>query len=256
MSHALTLSAEDGHQLAAYRATPAGTPRGALVVIQEIFGVNSHIKKVSDGWAADGYVALAPALFDRVERGVDMGYGPEDIQQGRELRGKISTDDSVKDVRAAVRELARTHLRVGVVGYCWGGTMAWLAATRIEGLSATVGYYGGGIADTAEESAPVPGDAPLRGDRHRDPEGALREGAAHSPDRPRPRLSRGARLQLRRARELPRAERAPGARADARLLPPARRLGEQVGRPGRRIDQPDRQARQDPSPDSLAGSLS
>lgn len=156
MSQALTLSAEDGHQLAAYRAAPAGTPRGALVVIQEIFGVNSHIKKISDGWAADGYVALAPALFDRVERGVDIGYGPEDIQQGRELRGKISTDDSVKDVRAAVRELARTHLRVGVVGYCWGGTLAWLAATRIEGLSATVGYYGGGIADTAEESPRCP----------------------------------------------------------------------------------------------------
>ena len=128
MGQTLTLSAEDGHQLAAYRATPAGTPRGGLVVVQEIFGVNSHIKKMSDGWAADGYVALAPALFDRVERGVDMGYSPDDIQQGRELRGKISTDDSVRDVRAAVRELARAGLRVGVVGYCWGGTLAWLAA--------------------------------------------------------------------------------------------------------------------------------
>ena len=152
MGQTLTLSAEDGHQLSAYRATPAATPRGGLVVIQEIFGVNSHIKKVTDGWAADGYVALAPALFDRVERGVDIGYSAEDIQQGRELRGKISTDDSVRDVRAAVRELARAGLRVGVVGYCWGGTMAWLAATRIDGLSATVGYYGGGIAETAEES--------------------------------------------------------------------------------------------------------
>jgi carboxymethylenebutenolidase len=156
MAQTLTLSAEDGHQLAAYRATPAGTPRGALVVVQEIFGVNSHIKKVSDGWAADGYVALAPALFDRVERGVETGYGPDDIQRGRELRGKISTDDAVRDVRAAVRELGRSGLRVGVVGYCWGGTMAWLAATRIEGLSAAVGYYGGGIADTAEEQPRCP----------------------------------------------------------------------------------------------------
>jgi carboxymethylenebutenolidase len=152
----LTLSAEDGHELAAYRAMPADTPRGGLVVVQEIFGVNSHIKTVADRWAADGYVALAPALFDRVERGVDMGYGPDDIQQGRELRGKISTDDSVRDVRAAVRELARAGLPVGVVGYCWGGTMAWLAATRIDGLSATVGYYGGGIAETAEESPRCP----------------------------------------------------------------------------------------------------
>jgi carboxymethylenebutenolidase len=156
MSQTLTLSAEDGHQLAAYRAAPAGAPRGGLVVVQEIFGVNAHIKKVADRWAADGYVALAPALFDRVERGVDMGYEPNDIQQGRELRGKISTDDSVRDLRAAVRELARAGLRVGVVGYCWGGTMAWLAATRIDGLSAAVGYYGGGIADTAEESPRCP----------------------------------------------------------------------------------------------------
>jgi carboxymethylenebutenolidase len=151
MSQTLTLSAEDGHQLSAYRAMPAGTPRGGLVVVQEIFGVNAHIRNVTDGWAKDGYVGLAPALFDRVERGVEIGYEADDIQQGRELRGKISTDDAVRDVRAAVRELARHGLRVGVVGYCWGGTMAWLAATRIDGLSATVGYYGGGIADTAEE---------------------------------------------------------------------------------------------------------
>jgi carboxymethylenebutenolidase len=126
------------------------------VVVQEIFGVNSHIRKVTDGWAADGYVALAPALFDRVERNVEMGYGPDDIQQGRELRGKISTDDAVRDVRAAVRELAQAGLRIGVVGYCWGGTLAWLAATRIEGLSASVGYYGGGIADAAAEAPRCP----------------------------------------------------------------------------------------------------
>jgi carboxymethylenebutenolidase len=156
MGQTLTLSAEDGHRLSAYRAAPAGAARGGLVVVQEIFGVNSHIRNVADGWAADGYVALSPALFDRVERNVEMGYGADDIQQGRELRGKISTDDAVRDVRAAVRELARDGLRVGVVGYCWGGTMAWLAATRIEGLSAAVGYYGGGIADTAAESPRCP----------------------------------------------------------------------------------------------------
>ena len=197
MGQTLTLSAEDGRQLAAYRRCRR-TPRGGLVVVQEIFGVDSHIQEDVGRMGRRRYVALAPALFDRVERGVDIGYSPGDIQQGRELRGKISTDDSVRDVRAAVRELARAGLRVGVVGYCWGGTMAWLAATRIEGLSATVGYYGGGIAETAEESAPVPGDAPLRGNRHGDPEGALREGAAHPPDAPRPRVSRRSRLQLRR----------------------------------------------------------
>jgi carboxymethylenebutenolidase len=156
MGEMLTLTSEDGHQLAAYRAGPPGPPRGGVVIIQEIFGVNRHIRGVADGYAADGYVALAPALFDRVERGVTLGYAPSDIQQGRELRGKISTDDAVRDVRAAVRELSRSGARVGVVGYCWGGTLAWLAATRIDGVAAAVGYYGGGIADAAGEQPACP----------------------------------------------------------------------------------------------------
>lgn len=156
MGDTLTLTAEDGHRLSAYRATPAGAPRGALVVVQEIFGVNSHIKRVTDGFAADGYVALAPALFDRVEPGFAIGYRPEDVERGRAVRGKIDMADLVKDVRAGVRELARSGLRVGVVGYCMGGTLAWLAATRIDGVSAAVGYYGGGIAATAEERPRCP----------------------------------------------------------------------------------------------------
>jgi len=152
----LTLTAEDGHRLAAYRAAPAGAPRGGLVVVQEIFGVNSHIKRVSDGFAADGYVALAPALFDRVERDYATGYAPADIERGRAVRGKLTLDQAVMDVRAAVRELARSHAKVGVVGYCFGGTMAWLAATRIDGVAAAVGYYGGGIADTVQEQPRCP----------------------------------------------------------------------------------------------------
>jgi carboxymethylenebutenolidase len=156
MGEMLTLNAEDGHQLGAYRATPSGAPRAGLVVIQEIFGVNGHIQRVTDGFAADGYAALAPALFDRVERNIQIGYTPADIEQGREIRGKISTDDAVRDVRAAVRQLAGQGLKVGVVGYCWGGTMAWLAATRIDGLAAAVGYYGGGIADAAGEKPQCP----------------------------------------------------------------------------------------------------
>src|SRR5262245_1265072 len=156
MSQTLTLSAEDGHQLAAYRATPAGTPRGGLVVVQEIFGVNSHIKRTCDGFAADGYVALAPALFDRVQRDYATGYSPDDIEAGRAVRGKLTLDDAVADVRAAVRELARSGAKVGVVGYCFGGTMAWLAATRIDGVAGAVGYYGGGIADTAQEQPRCP----------------------------------------------------------------------------------------------------
>ncbi|PYM66094.1 MAG: carboxymethylenebutenolidase [Candidatus Rokuibacteriota bacterium] len=156
MGDTLTLSASDGHRLSAYRATPAGTPRGGLVVAQEIFGVNSHIKRVADGWAADGYVALAPALFDRVERGVALLYTQADIERGREIRGKMSTEDAVQDVRAAVRELAQAGHRIGVVGYCWGGTLAWLAATRVDGVAAAVGYYGGGVAEAAAEEPRCP----------------------------------------------------------------------------------------------------
>lgn len=156
MGEMLTLTAEDVHRFAAYRATPAGAPRGTLVIVQEIFGVNSHIKKVCDGFAADGYVALAPALFDRVERDFETGYAPADIERGRAVRGKVSLDDMVIDVRAAVRELAKTGGKVGVVGYCMGGTVAWLAATRIDGVAAAVGYYGGGIADAAGEPPRCP----------------------------------------------------------------------------------------------------
>jgi carboxymethylenebutenolidase len=156
MGEMLTLTAEDGHRLGAYRAAPAGTPRGGLVVVQEIFGVNSHIQRTCDGFAADGYVALAPALFDRVQRDYATGYSPADIEAGRAVRGKLTLDDAVADVRAAVRELARSGAKVGVVGYCFGGTMAWLAATRIDGVAAAVGYYGGGIADTAQERPRCP----------------------------------------------------------------------------------------------------
>ncbi|HXG17075.1 MAG TPA: dienelactone hydrolase family protein [Calidithermus sp.] len=152
----ITLTAEDGHRLSAYRAAPDGTPRGGLVVIQEIFGVNSHIRKVTEGFAADGYVALAPALFDRVERGVELGYQAADIERGRELRGKVGWDTMVVDVKAAVEALRREGLRVGVVGYCMGGSLAWLAATRIPGVAAAVSYYGGAVADFAAERPRCP----------------------------------------------------------------------------------------------------
>jgi len=156
MGEMLTLTAADGHRLSAYRATPAGTPRGALVVIQEIFGVNAHIKKVTDGFAADGYVAIAPALFDRVERDFETGYAPADIERGRMVRGKLQIEDAVKDVAAAVTEAQKTGRKVGVVGYCFGGTVAWLAATRIPGVAAAASFYGGGVADAAGEQPRCP----------------------------------------------------------------------------------------------------
>jgi carboxymethylenebutenolidase len=156
MGEMLTLTAEDGHRLSAYRAMPTGKPRGGIVVVQEIFGVNSHIKKVTDGFAADGYVALAPALFDRVERDFETGYAPADIERGRMVRGKLQIEDAVKDTQAAVKELQKAGLKVGVVGYCFGGTIAWLAATRIDGVVAASSFYGGGVADAAGEQPKCP----------------------------------------------------------------------------------------------------
>jgi carboxymethylenebutenolidase len=156
MSERVVLTAEDGHRFGGYRARPAGPPRAGLVVVQEIFGVNAHIKAVTDGFAGDGYLALAPALFDRVESGFAVGYTPDDIERGRAIRGKIGWDTMVMDLRAAVRALRDEGLRVGVVGYCMGGTMAWLAATRVDGVAAAVGYYGGAVAEFAAEQPRCP----------------------------------------------------------------------------------------------------
>ena len=152
----IELTAADGHRLSAYRADPPpGTkPRGGIVVIQEIFGVNRHMRRMTDGFAADGYVAICPALFDRVERGVDLGYGPDDIAQGRDLRGKIAWPQTLADMAAAIAA-ARKAGKVGTVGYCWGGSIAWRAATQLN-VDAAVGYYGGMVAEFANEQPKCP----------------------------------------------------------------------------------------------------
>ena len=155
MGHAIELKAADGFALSAYRADPAGKPRGGLVVAQEIFGVNSHIRSVCDGFAADGYVAIAPALFDRYERGVDIGYTPDDIAKGRELKGRAQIDAALRDV-AAARDVAAGAGKVGVIGYCWGGFVAWMAASRLPGFACAVPYYGGGMLDAAGERPQCP----------------------------------------------------------------------------------------------------
>ena len=126
------------------------------MVIQEIFGVNSHIRAVADGFAAEGYAVIAPALFDRVEPDFETGYAQEDIDKGRATRGKIPWDTMMMDVRAAVNALGRAGHAVAVVGYCMGGSVAWLAATRVDGVSAAVGYYGGAVAEFAEEQPRCP----------------------------------------------------------------------------------------------------
>jgi carboxymethylenebutenolidase len=148
-------TAADGHGLSIYRADPAGTPRGALVIVQEIFGVNSHIRAVCDDYAREGYVAVAPALFDRVERGVELGYQEGDVAAGRAIREKVSLEQALADVEAAAKEVAGVG-KIGVVGYCWGGTVAWVAATRSRTFAAAVSYYGGGVPDLAEERPNCP----------------------------------------------------------------------------------------------------
>jgi carboxymethylenebutenolidase len=155
MGKTVELAAADGHKFAVYRADPAGKPRGAIVVVQEIFGVNGHMRRVTDGFAAAGYLALSPALFDRTKRGVELGYDPAAIAAGRELRGAVGDDGPLADVQATI-DLAASGGKVAVIGYCWGGTLAYLAATRLKGLSCTVGYYGGGIAAAAGEKTRVP----------------------------------------------------------------------------------------------------
>ena len=134
----INLEARDGHTFNAYRARPDGDVRAGLVVIQEIFGVNSHIRNVADRFAAVGFDALAPALFDRAERGLELGYQPDDIDRGRAVRGQLSNDQALLDVDAAVRFLAQTGRPVAVVGYCWGGSLAWAAANRLQGLAGAI----------------------------------------------------------------------------------------------------------------------
>lgn len=148
----MQLQAADGHRLDAFVAQPQGTPRGALVVLQEIFGVNSHIRGVAQGYAADGYVAIAPALFDRLQRGVELGYTDDDVKRGRELKVASRQDLVLQDIAAAIAEGAR-YGKVGIVGYCWGGLMTWLSACRLDGLAAAICYYGAGI---PEQAALVP----------------------------------------------------------------------------------------------------
>ena len=151
----INLTAADGYLLSAYRADPAGTPRGGLVVAQEIFGVNSHIRSVCDGYAADGYRVIAPALFDRYEKGVDIGYAPADIERGRELKAKAATEAALSDVAAARDALAGSG-KIGIVGYCWGGFIAWMSACRLSGFACAVPYYGGGLLEAGGERPRCP----------------------------------------------------------------------------------------------------
>ncbi len=152
MGQFINLTASDGLSFPAYVAEPAGTPKGAVVVLQEIFGVNSHIRSVADGYAADGYLAVAPATFHRVKPEVELGYTPEDMGAGMALKTAVEAlpvPGVLRDIEAAVAYAARAG-KVGIVGYCWGGLLTWRSACAVPGLSAAVAYYGGGVTSPAE----------------------------------------------------------------------------------------------------------
>jgi carboxymethylenebutenolidase len=151
------LKAADGFVFPAYVAQPAGTPKGAVVVLQEIFGVNSHIRAVADGYAAAGYLAVAPSTFHRVKPGVELGYKEDDMSAGFALKTAVEALPApgvLQDIQAAIKYAASAG-KVGIVGYCWGGLLSWRSACLLDGLSAAVTYYGGGMT-TPDESARHP----------------------------------------------------------------------------------------------------
>lgn len=144
------LKSADGHSFEVYLAQPNGTVKGAVVIAPEIFGVNSHIRGVADRFAAQGYLTAAPALFDRVEPKYEATYEAADVEKGIGIIQKIPFDQAIADLKATVEHLKRSQEKVSVVGFCWGGTLAWLASANITGLCASVCYYPGGIASNSD----------------------------------------------------------------------------------------------------------
>jgi len=155
LGKSLNLTASDGHRLGAYRADPSAAPVGGIVVIQEIFGVNHHIRNVCDRFAEEGYAAVAPALFDRQVRDFESGYSPEEIEKARKFVANPDWDAMLRDTAAAIAEL-KSAGPVSIIGFCMGGTVAFLAAARLDGLTAAVGYYGGRIVAFADEKPRCP----------------------------------------------------------------------------------------------------
>ena len=154
------LTAADGHELGAYVATPAEEPLGAVIVLQEIFGVNAYMRSVVESFAKDGFLAIAPALFDRQERGVELEYEGKGREKAFEFYGKLDPKLELQDIAAAYEFLKKAGKKIGVVGFCYGGFLSWLTATRGEqyGMKpdACVAYYGGGIGKVATEEPSCP----------------------------------------------------------------------------------------------------
>jgi carboxymethylenebutenolidase len=150
MSGVLSLHAHDGHVLSAYEARPDRSRRGGIVLLQEIYGITAHIRRVCDGFAGHGYHVVAPALFDRVRPATELGYSKKDAAIGRDLRSRISWDQVFADVIAAKDHLNGAG-KIATLGYCWGGTVSWRSALHVAGVSAAVCYYATQIAPHVAE---------------------------------------------------------------------------------------------------------
>lgn len=152
MGEMIRLTAADGHELDAYQACPDGSARGGIVIMQEIFGLTGHIRRVVDQYASHGFLTIAPSLFDRIEPGIVLDYS--DVEKARDLMMTLERDDLVTDITAAV-EAARSAGKVAAIGYCWGGAMADLAACR-AGVDAAVSYYGRATVGWLDEQPQCP----------------------------------------------------------------------------------------------------
>ena len=155
MGHDIKLTASDNFQLGGYRAEPNTEPKGAVVVVQEIFGVNHHIRSVCDRLAGEGHVAIAPAIFDRIEPNFTSGYSPDEIAVARKFVANPDWDAMLRDTQAAI-DAVKDVGPVGIIGFCLGGSIAYAAATKLSGLKAAVGYYGGAIVRFADDKPTVP----------------------------------------------------------------------------------------------------
>ena len=185
MGQNVTLTSSDGFKFSAYRADPKGKPKGAIVVIQEIFGVNHHIRAVTDRLADEGYVAIAPAIFDRIKPGFETGYTPDEIAEARKVVGAADFQAMLRDTQAAI-DAVKDVGPVGITGFCLGGTITFLAATQLTGIKAGVAYYGGMIAKNADQKAKVPlmmhfGEKDVEAIRAKQPQAEIfvYEGAQH-----------------------------------------------------------------------------
>jgi carboxymethylenebutenolidase len=160
MSEWIKVQAKDGHELGAYVARPQGEAIGAIVLVQEIYGVNAHIRSVADGYAKDGFLVVVPAIFDRFERGLELDYSPEGRRRAFELYPQLKPAVTLLDVAAAYETAKGAGKGIGIIGYCYGGLVSWLAATRGEEYkmqpSCCVGYYPGGIGSVAQEEPRCP----------------------------------------------------------------------------------------------------